>query len=37
MKKMSKKEFDNFVQWLIGKKSWKEAFGQEMPKPTSKL
>jgi hypothetical protein len=37
MKKMSKKEFDNFAQWLLGKKTWKEAFGKDLPKPTKML
>jgi hypothetical protein len=31
------KEFDNFVQWLLGNKTWKEAFGQDMPKPTKTI
>lgn len=34
---MSKKDFKNFADWLIGEKSWKQAFGYDMPKPTNKL
>lgn len=36
-KPMSKKKFRNFADWLIGNKSWKEAFGTEIPRPTNKL